>query len=93
MSLQYFLKETKEREKKSHSLPILHIPIPLRQLRPEIDKVAPKQQIVLRRDGEGVAHEGPRVDDQGARHAAGYTNVIFQQIYIVYRDPVALGVC
>ncbi len=34
--------------------------------------MAAEQEIVLRLDGQGVAHEGARVEDQGARHAAGY---------------------
>ena len=86
MSLQRFLKDKKE----SHSLPILHIPIPLRQLRPEVDEMAPKQQIVLRRNGQSVAHECPRVDDQSARHAARYA-MSLQPIHLVYRTEGVAG--
>ena len=66
--------KAKKEKRKNHSLPILHIPIALRDLRPKVDEMAPKQQIVLRRDGQGVAHKGAGIQDQGARHAAGYAN-------------------
>lgn len=83
----------KRREnKKANSLPVLHIPIPLRQLRPEIDNVAPEQQVVLRLDRQSVAHKGARVHDQGARHATGYTIVIIHR----FSDPgrqSQTGVC
>lgn len=53
------------------SLPILQVPIPLRRLRAKIHKVAREQQVVPRRDGEGVAHKGPGVEAESAGHAAG----------------------
>ena len=58
--------------KQANSLPILHVPISLRQLRSEIDEMAAEQQVVLRLNSQGVAHKGAGVEDQGARHAAGY---------------------
>lgn len=52
-------------------LPILQIAVPLRDLRGEVDGVAREQQVVLGLDGEGVAHEGARVDGQRGSHLAG----------------------
>ena len=56
------------------SLPIPQIPPPLRQLRALVDEMAREQQVVLGRDGEGVAHERRAVDDEGAGHLAGDSN-------------------
>lgn len=34
--------------------------------------MAREQEVVLRRDGEGVAHKGTGVEAESACHAAGY---------------------
>ena len=34
--------------------------------------MAREQQVILRRDGEGIAHEGTGVKTESASHAAGY---------------------
>lgn len=54
----------KKKKKKSRKqvyvlyvLPIVDVPISLRQLRSEIDEMASEQEVVLGADGEGVAHE------------------------------------
>jgi hypothetical protein len=56
-------------------LPIVIPPIALGQLCVEVDEVAGKEEVVLRGDGEGIAHEGGRVDCQssceGSRDAIG----------------------
>lgn len=48
----------------------LQVAISLRELRRLVDKVAEEEEVVLRRNGEGVAHESRGVDDKGARHLA-----------------------
>jgi hypothetical protein len=52
-------------------LPVVQITVSLGTLSGEVDGVAGEEKVVLRRDGEGVAHEGCGVDDQGAGHLAG----------------------
>jgi len=51
-------------------IPVVEVPVPLYELRGEVDSVAPKQQVVCWCDGHGVAHECCRVECQGACHAA-----------------------
>lgn len=46
------------------------VAVPLRQLRDLVDQVAAEEEVVLRLDGERVAHERGRVDGQGKRHLA-----------------------
>ena len=50
---------------------VLQVPVSLRELRALVDEVAQEEEVVLRLDGECVAHEGCRVDYQGACHLAG----------------------
>ena len=66
-------------ENPEYSLVILQIPIPLRSLRPEIDKMAPEQQVIFRRNGHGVACKGGGVEEKGAGHAAGYTMQVVRE--------------
>jgi hypothetical protein len=66
----YRVKSRKGRRGSKDSLPVRHPAVPLRQLRRAVDHVAPEQEVVLGRDGEGVAREDGRVDGQGGRHAA-----------------------
>lgn len=47
--------------------------------------MAPEQQIILRLDGHGIAHEGAGVEYQSAGHAAGYA------IIAIMSDQVAAG--
>ncbi len=56
------------------SLPVLEIPCPLRQLCPEVDKVAREQKAVSRGDGKGIAHERCRVEGQSCSHSTGYSS-------------------
>jgi hypothetical protein len=53
------------------SLPVVQKPISLRRLRSSVDDMASKEQIVLWRDGEGVACKDGRVHGEGNGHAAG----------------------
>ena len=45
-----------------------------------------EEEVVLRGDGEGVAHEGSRVDNKGAGHLAGdaigWVNYVFLVIFL-----------
>lgn len=66
-----FLQTTDDEDEKPNSPPVPQKPHPLRRLAPEIDEVAREQQVVLRRHGHGVAHEGRRVERQRGGHAAG----------------------
>ena len=49
---------------------IRQVSIPLRKLRALVDKMASEKEVILRRDGKGVAHERRRVDDERAGHLA-----------------------
>lgn len=80
-----------ERMKNPNSLPILHIAIPLRQLRPEIDKMAPEQQIILRLNSQGIAHKGAGVEYQSAGHAAGYAIVVITSDQVAARSGVRMA--
>lgn len=51
-------------------LPVVVPPITLNQLRIKVDEMAGKEEIVLRRHGHGVAHEGARVEAQGSREGS-----------------------
>lgn len=51
----------------------MHIPPTLRQLRPEVDEMARKQQAIPGRYGQRVAHEGSRVQRQSTGHGPGYS--------------------
>lgn len=46
--------------------------------------MAAEQQVILRRNGQSVAHKGAGVEDQGAGHAAGYA-----MLYTNVRKPVS----
>lgn len=48
----------------------LHPPVSLCELRTFVDEMAEEEEIVLGLDGEGVAHEGCRVDGQGTGHGS-----------------------
>ena len=72
------LSPERRRNENGHSLPILHIAISLRQLGTKIDNMAAKQQIILWLDRQSVAHKGAGIQDQGARHAAGYATSLHQ---------------
>lgn len=52
-------------------LPVVQIPVSLRDLRAEVDGVTSEEEVVLRGDGESVAGESSRVDDQGTCHCSG----------------------
>lgn len=52
-------------------LPVIQVPISLYGLRSEIDRMAGEEEVVLGRDGEGVAHECCGVDGEGAGHGPG----------------------
>lgn len=52
-------------------LPVIQVPISLYGLRRKVDRVAGEEEVVLGRDGEGVAHECCGVDDESAGHGAG----------------------
>lgn len=52
-------------------LPVIQVSISLYGLRRKVDRVAGKEEVVLGRHGEGVAHECCGVDDEGAGHGAG----------------------
>lgn len=54
-----------------HLLPVLQVPISLRTLCTKVDQVAAEEERVHWRHGEGVAHEGGGVDDEGTGHLAG----------------------
>lgn len=56
---------------KINILPVVHISITLRDLSGEVDDVAAEEEVVLGRDGEGVAGESGGVDNQGAGHFGG----------------------
>lgn len=62
--------------------------VSLRQLRALVDKMATKQEVVLRLDGEGVAHESRRVDNEGAGHATGDT---VWELVLTWRRPPMRG--
>lgn len=49
---------------------ILHPSVSLCELRTLVDKVAEEEEVVLGRDGEGVAHECCGVDAKSACHGA-----------------------
>lgn len=51
-------------------LPVVQKSVSLRSLSGEVDEVAAKQEIVLGRDGEGVTHEGARVDHECTGHGS-----------------------
>jgi hypothetical protein len=59
----------------SAEVPVVEVPVSLHELRAEVDGVAAEEQVVGGRDGHGVAHEGTRVEGQGAGHAARDTIV------------------
>lgn len=59
------------RDKTNHILPILQISVSLSKLGGEVDRMATKEKVVLGCNGEGVAHENSRVDDQSAGHVSG----------------------
>ena len=50
---------------------VLHPPVALRELRPLIDEVAQEKEVILGRDGQGIAHECRGIDDESAGHRAG----------------------
>lgn len=56
-----------------NALPVVQVPVGLGSLGSEVCQVACEKEVVLGRDGEGVAHEGGGVDDEGAGHRAGDT--------------------
>ena len=59
----------------AHSPPVIPIPVALRQLRIEVDKVAGEEKVIFRRDGQAVAHESGRVDGESSRHLARDTRI------------------
>lgn len=73
--LRLFLSRTliypETREGKGNALPVAQVPVTLRSLSGEVDKVAAEEEVVCGRDGEGVAHEGCRVDGESAGHCSG----------------------
>lgn len=46
----------------STPVPVPQVSVPLHELAAEVDGVAPEEQVVCGRDGEGVAHEGGGVE-------------------------------
>jgi hypothetical protein len=48
--------------------------------------VAGEEEVVLGRDGKGIAHEGCRVDDQGTGHLAGDAVWCVSCLFLVYFD-------
>ena len=63
---------TRQEERES-LLPVIIPAVSLRQLGVEVDEVAGEEEVVLGRHGQGVAHEGARVDCEGGRECAGDT--------------------
>lgn len=61
-------------------LPVIQVPISLYGLRSEIDRMAGEEEVVLGRDGEGVAHECCGVDGEGAGHGAGDAVGFYQSV-------------
>lgn len=56
-----------------NALPVGQVSVSLGGLGTKVGQMAGEKEVVLRRDGERVAHEGGGVDDQGAGHRAGDT--------------------
>lgn len=54
-------------------LPVVEVAVCLCALSAEVGQVASEEEIVRRSDGEGVAHEGSSVNDQGTGHGTGDT--------------------
>lgn len=52
-------------------LPVAQVTVALRSLCGEVDQVAAKEEVVLRADGQGVAHEDGGVAGQGSSHGTG----------------------
>jgi hypothetical protein len=50
------------------SLVVIHKPVSLDDLRGHVDGVAAEEEVVLGRDGQGVAGEGRAVDGESTRH-------------------------
>lgn len=49
-------------------LPVVQITVSLGSLGAEVGQVAGKEKVVLRCDGEGVAHESTSIDEKGSSH-------------------------
>lgn len=58
---------------RGNELPVCQVPVSLGSLSTKVGQVASEKEVVLGRDGKGVAHEGGSVDNQGAGHRAGDT--------------------
>ena len=54
-------------------LPVVQVAVSLSKLGGEVDGVAGEQEVVLGGDGESVAHESCRVNDESTGHLAGDT--------------------
>jgi hypothetical protein len=54
-------------------LPVVEVAVCLCALSAEVGQMASEEEIVRRSDGEGVAHEGGSVNDQGTGHGTGDT--------------------
>jgi hypothetical protein len=54
-----------------HLLPVIVPPVPLCELRIEVDEMACEKEVILGCYGQGVAHECARVDGQGGCKLAG----------------------
>lgn len=54
----------------STPVPVTQVSVTLEGLSGEVYEMASEEQIVLRRDGESVAHEGCRVDGESASHGS-----------------------
>lgn len=52
-------------------LPVVKVAVSLSTLGGEVNGVTSEEEVVLGGDGEGIAHEGTRVDNKGAGHLAG----------------------
>lgn len=63
-------------ERSGNVLPVVQIPVSLRELGGKVDSMAQEEEVVLGFDGEGVAHKGARVDGQCGGHLSGDTVVL-----------------
>lgn len=52
---------------------MVEVPVTLHNLCRPVDRVAAEEEVVLRGDSEGVAHEDGRVADEGCGHTTGDT--------------------
>lgn len=67
------MKEGTEERRGCDALPVVQITVSLDGLGTEVGQVAAEEEVVLRSDGERVAHESDGVDDETAGHGAGDT--------------------